>query len=108
MAAAFAVTCALFRPWPQNTLRGFASIRLADIDLIIHDIAVHQLGNVRWAQLPAKPQVRDGALVKHADGRIQHIRMLEFGSRAARSAFSAAVVAAVLEREPAAFGGDAA
>jgi hypothetical protein len=103
MTAALVITCTLFRPWPQNTLRCFASLRLADIDLIIHDIAVHQKGGARWAQVPAKPQVRDGELIKDADGRIQYIRMLDFGSRAARVTFSAAVVAAALEHAPDSF-----
>jgi hypothetical protein len=107
MAAAFALTCTLFRPWPKNTPRGLASIRLTEIDLTIHDVAIHEKGCARWAQLPAKPQV-DGALVKDADGKIQYVKMMDFGSHAQRDAFSVAAIAAVLEHPPNAFGGDAA
>ena len=35
--------------------------------LTIRDVAIHEKDEARWAQLPAKPQVKDGALVKDAD-----------------------------------------
>jgi hypothetical protein len=40
--------------------------------LTIRDVAIHEKGEARWAQLPAKPQVKDGALVKDATGKIQY------------------------------------
>ena len=97
-AGKLTVTCTLFRPWPKNTLRGFASIRIGEIGLVIHDVAVHQQGGARWAQLPAKAHLHDGALVKDADGKIQYVKIM---GHAQRPAFSAAVI----EHAPDAFGG---
>jgi hypothetical protein len=97
------ITCQGFRPLERNTLRGFVSITIAELRLTIHDIAVHEKGESRWAQLPAKPQVRDGELVTDDAGKIQYWPIMEFASRAVRDAFSAAVIRALLEFAPAAF-----
>jgi hypothetical protein len=71
--------------------------------LTIRDVAIHQKGDARWAQLPAKPQIKDGALVKDATGKVQYIHIMDFDSREVRDAFSRAVVQAVLERQSEAF-----
>jgi hypothetical protein len=97
------VSCRAFHPLHRNTLRGFAEIRIDELCLSIRDVALHQKGDARWAQLPAKPQVRDGALVRDDSGKVQYIHMMDFDSRAVRDAFSAAVINAVLEFAPAAF-----
>ena len=68
--------------------------------MTIHDVAVHQKGSARWAQSPARPQVRDSVLVKDDDGKIQYAKILDFDDR---SAFSVAVIKAVLEHAPDAF-----
>jgi hypothetical protein len=65
------ITCQGFRPLVRNTLRGFVSITINELRLTIHDIAVHEKGESRWAQLPAKPQIRDGELIKDDDGKVQ-------------------------------------
>jgi hypothetical protein len=96
-AGKFNIICRLFRPCARNTLCGFAAIEIAEVGLTIYDVAIHQKGSAHWAQLPAKAQVRDGSLVKDADGKIQYVKMLDFSSRTARDAFSAAVIAAVRE-----------
>jgi hypothetical protein len=98
------VICTAFRPLHRNTLRGFASITIAEMKLEIRDVAIHEKGDARWAQLPAKPQVKDGALVKDATtGKVQYSVIMDFSDRRVRDAFSAAVVKAVLERDPRAF-----
>jgi len=66
--------------------------------------AVHVKGY--WAQVPAKPQVRDGALVKNDEGKVQYIAMLVWDTRAVADAFSDAVVAAVRALVPDAFEAD--
>jgi hypothetical protein len=91
------VECVAFKPLLRNTLRGFADIRIPALRLVIHDVAVHQKNQARWAQLPAKAQLRDGALVKDATGKIQYWPMLEFESRAVSAAFSRAVITAVIK-----------
>lgn len=92
------VECLAFKPLLRNTLRGFADIRIPALRLVIHDVAVHQKNASRWAQLPAKAQLRDGALVKdQTTGKIQYWPVLEFDSRDVSDAFSRAVVVAVLK-----------
>jgi hypothetical protein len=97
------VTCETFHPMVRNTLRGFAEITIAEMRLTIRDVPIHQKGESRWAALPAKPQIKDGALVKDATGKVQYIHILDFDSREVRDAFSRAVVQALLERTPEAF-----
>jgi hypothetical protein len=99
----FTITCEGFRPLVRNTLRGFASVTIAELKLTIRDIAVHEKGESRWAQLPAKPQIRDGELVGDDAGKIQYWPIMEFTSPAVRDAFSARVVEALLEFAPSAF-----
>jgi hypothetical protein len=101
------VTCDEFQPVLRNTLVGFAAIRIAELRLAILDVAVHQKGDSRWAQLPAKPQVYcDGELVelvRDDAGRPQYIAMMKFDTPEIREAFSCAVVKAVMEHTPGAF-----
>jgi hypothetical protein len=103
-AGKLTVTCESFHPLVRNTLRGFAEISIAEMRLTIRDVAIHQKGEARWAQLPAKPQIKDGVLVKAATGKVQYVHIMDFDSHDVRDAFSHAVVRAVLERFPNAFG----
>jgi hypothetical protein len=90
-----------FRPLRRDTLVGFAIISIVEPKLEIPDVAIHQKGDSRWAQLAAKPQTKDGTLVKDAiSGKVQHVTILEFADRAVREAFSQAVIRAVLEHAP--------
>jgi hypothetical protein len=98
------LVCKNFRPFEKNTLRGFAEIHIKDIALVVKDVAVHTKNTSRWAALPAKPMLKDGALLKDADGKGQYVPLMEFTSREARDAFSEAVIAAVLKHTPTAFG----
>jgi hypothetical protein len=95
-----AITCDDWRPVRRNTLCGFARIHIAELDLSIYDVAVHQKGDRSWARLPSKPWIRDGAVVTDDDGKVQYSPILEFSRREVREAFSNAVVRAVVERFP--------
>ena len=106
MSGKLTVTCESFYPLIRNTLRGFAEISIAEMRLTIRDVAVHEKGESRWAALPAKPQIKDGALVKDVTGKVQYVHILDFDSREMRDAFSRAVMQAVLERAPEAFNGE--
>src|SRR5262245_27979633 len=81
-----------FKPLVRNTLRGFAEVNVAELRLNIKDVALHTKNGRHWAQLPAKPQIRDGTLVKDQGGKIQYFPLLSFDSRAVSDAFSSAVV----------------
>ncbi len=100
------ITCDDWRGLRRNTLLGFAAIQIKELHLTIRDVAVHEKDGRRWAQLPAKPQVKDGALVTGGGGKIQYFPIMEFDGRETRNAFSNAVCAAVLARDPGAFGAD--
>jgi len=97
------ITCRAFHPLHRNTLRGFVEIRINELRLIVRDVAVHEKGNTRWVQLPAKAQIRDGELVHDADGKIQYFHLMNFETRAVSDAFSAAVIRSLLEFAPSAF-----
>jgi len=85
---------------PSSALR---RSRFRELRLEVRDVAVHRKGAARRAQLPAKPQVRDGALVKDDAGRVQYVHIMDFDSRDVRDAFSRAVIAAVIRFAPDAF-----
>jgi hypothetical protein len=97
------IKCTGFRQFRRNTLFGFAEIVIEEIGLRLKDIAIHEKADSRWAQLPAKPQMKDGALVKNSDGKLEYFSIAEFTSRDIRDAFSTAVIRALLEHAPSAF-----
>ena len=90
------ITCADWRPMRKNTLLGFARIRIAEMRLVIHDVAVHEKNGILWAQPPSKPWLKDGALITGEGGKVQYSPIFEFDGREVREAFSRAVVNAVL------------
>jgi hypothetical protein len=95
-----AITCESWKPMEKNTLKGFASVNIGNLALQIHDVAVHQKDGRMWAALPARPWIKDGALVVDETGKPQYSPVLEFDRREVRDAFSAAVIRAVRERFP--------
>jgi hypothetical protein len=97
------IQCSKFKPFNRNTLRGFADIKLIDLDLAIKDVAIHEKNSSRWASLPAKPQLKEGVIMKDADGKGQYVNIIEFTTRERRDEFSEAVIAAVLAIAPDAF-----
>jgi hypothetical protein len=97
------ITCDDWRALRRNTLRGFASIKITELHLTIRDVAVHEKGERRWAQLPARPQIKDGIAVTDAAGKVQYFPVMTFEGRGVADAFSAAVCAAILAHEPRAF-----
>ena len=101
--AKLTVKCREFKSLTRNTLRGFAEIHIAEMKLTVRDVAVHTKGGRCWAQLPAKPYVKDGELVRNELGKISYLPMLAWDTRAVADAFSDAVVRAVLELVPDAF-----
>jgi hypothetical protein len=91
------ISCRAFHPLHRNTLRGFCEIHIAELRLTIRDIAIHEKGSARWAQLPGRPQIHDGELVHDEHGKIQYFHLMSFDNRSVSDAFSAAVDRALLE-----------
>jgi hypothetical protein len=93
-----------FRPLRANTLYGFCNATIAEMHLRILDLTVHQKDGKRWIGLPAKPQItRDGQVRKDEHGKALYMPGIEFTDRQTRDAFSARVIASLLEFAPAAF-----
>jgi hypothetical protein len=89
-----------FGRFDKNTLVGFCSIKIEEIKLTIHDIALHRKGAARWGQLPARSFVRDGEQVVGDDGKPKYLVTLEFEGRAVANAFSHAVWRIVFAEHP--------
>jgi hypothetical protein len=87
-----------FMPFQKNTLRGFTEISLVDIGMTIRDVTVHTKNDYTWASPPAKPQIKDGAVVTE-NGKAQYVNIIEFSSREIRDDFSISVVDAVLKTD---------
>jgi hypothetical protein len=102
------ITCTAWRALKKNTLLGFATVRINELRLVIHDMAVHQKNGIFWAQPPSKPWFKDGALITDEDGKPKFSPIVEFDGREVHNAFSRAVVNAVLAYAPNAFGEGAA
>jgi len=95
------IDCLSFRAFAKNTLVGFAKIRIRELSLVINDVTLHVKGESRWAGLPAKQQIKDGAVVTDPKtGKSAWAMILEFETREARDDFSAAVCRAVEAAEP--------
>ena len=103
------IRCRGFRAFAKGTLVGFAVVHSAELRLTIHDVALHRKGASRWAQLPAKPMLRDGRHVADgATGKPAYVPILEFDDRAVRDAFASRVWAAVIDKHPELGAGEAA
>ena len=102
------ITATAWKPMAKNTLKGFVSVRIAEIALTLHDVAVHQKDGRMWAAPAAKPWLKGGVAITDESGKIQYSPLVEFDSPEVRNAFSDAVVRAVEERFPGALDMEAA
>jgi hypothetical protein len=91
------IRCVAWRPRCRNTLRGFASIRIEEMHLAVHSVAIHTSHGKAWAQLPSQPWLKDGKHVTDGVGKGQYSPLFEFDSAEVRQAFSDAVLRAVLQ-----------
>jgi hypothetical protein len=104
MTGKLSVTVEAFTPRHSNTLRGFATIKIPELHLVIHDVTVHEKSGTRWVGLPAKAQLtRDGAVRRDDRGKVAYSAVLEFTDRGTREAFGQKVVRSLLEFAPSAF-----
>jgi hypothetical protein len=95
-------TCTKFTKLRRNSLMGFANVAIVDWGMTLRDVAIHSRDGSRWAAPAARPQIgKDGTVIKDATtGKVAYVPIVEFTSRSARDAFSAAVIAAVLAHDP--------
>jgi hypothetical protein len=93
-----------FKPIRSNTLYGFCTIVIPELHLKITDLTVHKKNDSRWVGLPGKAQIdRDGNVRRNERGKVAYTPVIEFTDKQTRDAFSARVIASLLEFAPAAF-----
>jgi hypothetical protein len=98
-----------FKPLRSNTLVGFCSVTVTELHLKIYDLSVHEKNESRWVGLPGKAQInRDGQVRKDERGKVLYTPTIEFTDKPTRDAFSARVMASLLEFAPTAFDEEAA
>jgi hypothetical protein len=98
--AKMTVECEAWRPLRKNTLLGFATIRIVELDPAIIDVPVNTSHGKIWASPPSKPGIKDGTVILGDNGRPQYFPIIEFGRKETRDAFSRAVVEAVTRFDP--------
>ena len=79
-----------WKPLKRNTLLGFARIHVVEMDLVVHDVAVHESHGKRWAQLPSRPWVKGNEVVTDDAGKIRYSPLLEFPRKEVRDASASA------------------
>jgi hypothetical protein len=94
------VSCIEFKAHCQNTLRGFATVRIEEMRLVVREVAIHSKGDKAWVQLPARPWIKDGRVVTNDASKVQYSPLFEFDNSAVRIAFPDAVIRAVLVFDP--------
>jgi hypothetical protein len=82
-----------FRPFEKNTLRGFASVMIKPLGVVIHECALHKKGDSRWVSFPAKSPKSGGD---------KWYPYVEIKDREALKAFQAVALEAIdaFEHEP--------
>ena len=85
-----ALTMVDWKPHERNSLRGFATVKIPELRMVVHGVAMHELGAKRWAQLPSKPLVVDDQPARHANGNIKYVPIVEITDRETAIAFSQA------------------
>jgi hypothetical protein len=72
--------------------------------MIVNECTILDGPNGAWASPPARPMVnRDGTVLKDDAGKIRYQSLVEFSSKAVRTAWSDAVVEALRAAHPEAF-----
>jgi hypothetical protein len=92
--------CTAFRRLCKGSLRGFATVEIVEMCIVVNDVGVHQRGDRAWVGLPGRPWIRDGALVTGEDGRINYSPVIEFTDAKVFRAFSDRAIAEILKFEP--------
>ena len=84
------IRCIKFRAFEKNTLKGFASLELTRVGLIIHDCTLPEKNGMEWVGFPARSY-------QGKDGKTQWQPLLEFaeGARKEREAFQQQPLAAI-------------
>ena len=89
-----------WRPLRQNTLCGFATVRITP-GVVIHDLPIHTGGAGAYALWPGKPQIdRSGRVLTDENGRRRYTPVVEIPDPGLRERLSSAIVELVRRRDP--------
>jgi hypothetical protein len=103
-AAGSGISVIDFTSLRRGSLIGFATIHLAKWRVRLHGVAIHQRGDSRCAQLPARPMLdASGNTVRGDDGRPRYAPTIEFDNKLIGQAFSELVCAALEAYAPGCF-----
>lgn len=93
-----------WKPRQQNTLLGFATVRLPS-GMRLHDVSVHMKSGKAWASPASKPQIdRNGAAIRGDDGKVKYLPIVSFETKTIGDRFSVAVIEALRLAHPDALG----
>lgn len=62
--------------------------------LILRDVQLFYSGGKVWVNLPSKPQIRDGQVVRGENGKVLYTPVVELADRESRDRFQQAVILA--------------
>jgi hypothetical protein len=95
-----AITVKTFKPWRQNTLRGFVDLAVPALHMTIVGCVVHVSHGKRWIGLPSKPVLdANGVAARDERGKIRYVPVIQFDAKT-RERFSERAVEALLARYP--------
>ena len=100
----FTIEVTSFKRLDKGALVGFCDIKIRELRIKVHEVAVYAKNGSRWASMPAKPWFKDGVAVRGDSGKIQYTPLFEFETKVVRDAFGAAVWRALLDFDPNAAG----
>ena len=55
----FSIRVKGFTPYSNNTLKGYVTVEIENIDLEISNIGIHKKGPSEWITLPSIPKIKD-------------------------------------------------
>ena len=93
----FTIVAESFSPHRSGTLRGYVTIKITELHLIVSDIAIHARDGRNWISLPCKAFVKDLRVQTRDDGSPIYSPILQFDDRRVHAAFQAAVLRALDE-----------
>jgi hypothetical protein len=100
MSSKLTIRCISWRQFCKSTVRGFATIQIVELRMTMREVVIHERNGKTWAQPPSRPWMKEGQVVRGEDGKVQYSPLFEFDNGAVRTAFSDAVIRAVLTYDP--------
>jgi hypothetical protein len=89
-----------WRPLKQNSLRGFATVRIGAA-LKVADVTVHCSAGRRWASMPSKVQInKEGVALRDERGKMKYVPLISWMDKGTADRFSEGVIQAIEAQYP--------